>query len=54
MNEFLLLALVIIYLAISYVPVSGTAKGNWQSHGNERTSHNSADADDNHDSEAKV
>jgi hypothetical protein len=31
MNEFLLLALVIIYLVISYVPISGSPKPTWQS-----------------------
>jgi preprotein translocase subunit SecY len=39
MNEFLLLALVIIYLVISYVPISGAPKATWQSDREERSSH---------------
>jgi hypothetical protein len=54
MNEFLLLALAVVYLAISYVPTSGMAKGNSQSHGNERTFHNGTGAEDSHDSETKI
>jgi hypothetical protein len=38
MNEFLLLALVIIYLAISYVPISGAPKPTWQSQQHEPSS----------------
>ena len=38
MNEFLLLALIIIYLAISYVPISGASKPTWQGQRNERSS----------------
>jgi hypothetical protein len=30
MNEFLLLALVIVYLVISYVPISGAPKATWK------------------------
>jgi preprotein translocase subunit SecY len=41
MNEFLLLALVIVYLVISYVPISGAPKATWQAQPNER----SADGD---------
>ena len=40
MNEFLLLALAIVYLAISYVP------GNWQGHRDARSSHGTAETDD--------
>jgi thiosulfate reductase cytochrome b subunit len=39
MNEFLLLAVVIIYLAISYVP------GHWQGQRDERSSHHTAETD---------
>jgi hypothetical protein len=45
MNEFLLLALTIIYLAISYVPISGASKDTWQSQGNGRSSHGNAEPD---------
>ena len=38
MNEFLLLALVIIYLVISYVPISGAPTPTWQSQRNEGSS----------------
>jgi hypothetical protein len=38
MNEFLLLALVIIYLVISYAPISGASKPTWQSQRDERSS----------------
>jgi hypothetical protein len=39
MNEFLLLALVTIYLVVSYVPISGAPKATWQSDREERSSH---------------
>jgi hypothetical protein len=39
MNEFLLLALVIVYLVISYVPISGAPKVTWQAQPNERSAH---------------
>jgi len=42
MNEFLLLALIIIYLVISYVPISGAPKATWQSHRHDRSSHGNA------------
>jgi hypothetical protein len=45
MNEFLLLALVIIYLVISYVPISGAPKATWQSHRNERSSQGNPEID---------
>jgi hypothetical protein len=45
MYEFLFLALVIIYLAICYVPVSETPKDNWQSHRNEQSSHGNSEMD---------
>jgi hypothetical protein len=38
MNEFLLLVLVILYLVISYVPISGAPKPTWQAQPNERSS----------------
>lgn len=38
MNEFLLLVIVIIYLAISYRPASTEARDDQQSHHNERSS----------------
>ena len=44
MNEFLLLALVIIYFAISYVPISGSAKPTWQSERTEQSFHANAEA----------
>ena len=37
MNEFLLLALVIVYLVISYVPISGAPKPTWQGQPNEHS-----------------
>jgi hypothetical protein len=43
MNEFLLLALVIIYLVISYVPISGAPPPTWQSQPNERSSDDNAE-----------
>ena len=39
MNEFLLLVIVIIYLAISYRPASTEARDDQQSHHNERSSY---------------
>jgi len=48
MHEFLLLALVIIYLVISYVPtseVSEVSKDTRQSHRNERSSQGNAEID---------
>jgi hypothetical protein len=45
MNEFLLLALIIIYLAISYVPISGAPKDTWQNQSKERSSHGNAEPD---------
>jgi hypothetical protein len=45
MNEFLFLALVIVYLAISYVPISQAPKDTWQSDRNERSSQSSAETD---------
>jgi hypothetical protein len=45
MNEFLLLALVIIYLVISYVPISGAPPPTWQSQPNERSSDGAAETD---------
>jgi hypothetical protein len=38
MNEFLLLALVIAYLVITYVPISEAPKGNRQGHRKDRSS----------------
>ena len=45
MNEFLLLALVVIYLVISYAPISDASKGTWQSQRNERTSQGNPETD---------
>jgi hypothetical protein len=45
MNEFLFLALVIIYLVISYLPISGASKPTWQSHRNDHSSHGNAETD---------
>jgi len=45
MNEFLLLALVVIYLVVSYVPISEVSKDTWQSQLNERTSQGSTQTD---------
>jgi hypothetical protein len=45
MNEFLLLALVVIYLVISYVPISEVSKDTWQSPRNERSSQGSPETD---------
>jgi hypothetical protein len=38
MNEFLLLALGIVYLAISYSPISQASKGDWRRRRSERSS----------------
>ena len=35
MNEFLLLVLIIIYVVISYVPISGAPKPTWQTQSND-------------------
>jgi hypothetical protein len=43
MNEFLLLALIIIYLAISYVPISGAPKPTWHGQPSEQSSHGNAE-----------
>jgi hypothetical protein len=45
MNEFLLLALIIIYLAISYVPISGAPKPTWQGQRNEQSLPGNAETD---------
>lgn len=45
MNEFLLLALVIVYLVISYVPISGAPKPSWQIQRNDRSADGKADTD---------
>jgi hypothetical protein len=45
MNEFLLLALVIVYLVISYVPISGGPKATWQRQLNERSAHRNIETD---------
>jgi len=45
MNEFLLLVLVIIYLVISYVPISGAPPPSWQSQPTERSSDGTAETD---------
>jgi hypothetical protein len=45
MNEFLLLVLIIIYLVISYVPISGAPKPTWQTHPNDRPFDSKAEAD---------
>jgi hypothetical protein len=46
MNEFLLLALVIIYLVISYVPISAAPEPTWQGQSNERSAHGNTETDD--------
>jgi hypothetical protein len=38
MNEFLLLTLVIVYVVISYVPISDDHNSNWQKHRNQQSS----------------
>jgi hypothetical protein len=45
MDGFLLLALVAIYLAISYVPSSQAPKNTWQSNQNEHTTHSKSETD---------
>jgi hypothetical protein len=45
MNEFLLLALIIIYLAVSYVPISGVPKPTWQSQHSEPSSQGNPETD---------
>jgi hypothetical protein len=45
MNEFLLLTIVIIYLVISYVPISGEPLPTWQSQPNERSSDDNVETD---------
>ena len=45
MNEFLLLALVIVYLVISYVPISGAPNPTWQGEPNDRSSHGNTETD---------
>jgi len=45
MNEFLLLALVIIYVVISYMPISGVPKPSWQSERSERSSPRNPETD---------
>ena len=44
MNEFLLLALVIVYLVISYMPISGAPKATW-GQPNERSAHGNIETD---------
>jgi hypothetical protein len=46
MNEFLLLVIVIIYLAISYRPTSTEARDDQQSHHKERSSYKSRETRD--------
>ena len=46
MNEFLLLALVIVYMVISYRPASTAARTDQQTHHNEKTYHGSRGTDD--------
>lgn len=45
MNEFLFLALVVIYLAISYVPTPAPPKPTWQVQPDEQRSHSKAGLD---------
>lgn len=45
MNEFLLLTLIIVYVVISYVPISDAHKGNWQSHRNQQSSSGDTEKD---------
>jgi hypothetical protein len=45
MNEFLLVALVIVYMLITYVPISEAPKGDWQSRRDDRFSHGNAETD---------
>ncbi len=46
MNEFLLLVIVIIYLAISYRPTSTEARDDQQNHRNERSSYKTHETPD--------
>jgi hypothetical protein len=46
MNEFLLLALIIVYVAISHRPPSTEAQGDQQNHHNEKPSYEPRGADD--------
>jgi hypothetical protein len=46
MNEFLLLALIIVYVAITYRPHSTEAQGDPQNRHNEKASYKSRGADD--------
>jgi hypothetical protein len=45
MNEFLLLALVMIYLVISYAPISAEPEPTWQGQSNERSAHGNTETD---------
>jgi hypothetical protein len=45
MNEFLLLVLIIIYLVISYVPISGAPKPTWQTQSNDESFDSKAETD---------
>jgi len=45
MNEYLLLALVIVYLVITYVPISEAPKDNWQSRRDDRFPHGNAETE---------
>jgi hypothetical protein len=45
MSEFLLVALVIVYMLITYVPMSEEPKGNWQSRRNDHVSHGNPETD---------
>jgi hypothetical protein len=45
MNEFLLLALVIVYLVISYAPISGAPNPTWQGQPNERSAQGNPETD---------
>jgi hypothetical protein len=45
MNEFLLVALVIVYMLITYVPISEAPKGEWQSRRDDRFSQGNPETD---------
>jgi hypothetical protein len=45
MNEFLLVALIVVYLVITYVPISEAPKGDWHSRRDDRFSHGNAETD---------
>ena len=45
MDAFILLALVVIYVTISYVPVSETTKKTWESNRTEQSSRGGAEPD---------